>query len=241
MRINEIITEDTTPIDEAVYNGNLGITEFMEFVEMADDNLIEYVDKLINEGQNKEVWKVIQQFLGVNLKGPQFSVEESKNLSEVDDKAAQIMKLRRDFQKLQMSPGMGGKDMAEVMKKRKAKLKAQIAAIQAGGAAPTAPMANKPSAKRPVRKLAKGQNPDGSFSIEGVKETATAGATSAGNIASVPNANEYSPGKSKNVAAGKPGKMGKSPAQPKPKKQKPTDNALDMKNTNIFGGKAIKR
>jgi hypothetical protein len=41
---------------------------------------------------------------------------------------------------------------------------------------------------------------------------------------------------------GTPGKSGtKSPKVPKIKKQKPTDNALDMKGTSIFGGPAIKR
>ena len=30
-------------------------------------------------------------------------------------------------------------------------------------------------------------------------------------------------------------------AKKKPKKQKPTDNALDMKGTSIFGGPALKR
>jgi len=32
-----------------------------------------------------------------------------------------------------------------------------------------------------------------------------------------------------------------SSAKKKPKKQKPTDNALDMKGTSIFGGPALKR
>jgi len=54
-----------------------------------------------------------------------------------------------------------------------------------------------------------------------VKETASAGATSAGSIATVANPH---------VAH----------SQKKPKKQKPTDNALDMKGTSIFGG-PIKR
>jgi len=58
--------------------------------------------------------------------------------------------------------------------------------------------------------------------FEVIKETATVGATSAGNIASVANPH---------VAKYK---------GPKPKKQKPTDNALDMKGTSIFGG-PIKR
>jgi len=58
--------------------------------------------------------------------------------------------------------------------------------------------------------------------LEIIKETASAGATSAGNVASVANPH---------VAKYK---------GPTPKKQKPTDNALDMKGTSIFGG-PIKR
>ncbi len=74
-------------------------------------------------------------------------------------------------------------------------------------------------------------------------ETATAGATSAGNIATVANPHiSPGPARGKKSYTGTPGKSGsKSPAQPKPKKQKPTDNALDMK-TNIFGeGNFVKR
>ncbi len=74
-------------------------------------------------------------------------------------------------------------------------------------------------------------------------ETATAGATSAGNIATVANPH-ISPGPSrgKKSYTGSPGQSGtKSPKQPKPKKQKPTDNALDMK-TSLFGeGNFIQR
>ena len=72
-----------------------------------------------------------------------------------------------------------------------------------------------------------------------IKEQATAGATSAGNISTV-----VSP----HIAIGKDrfkksftGSPGKSPKVPLPKKQKPTDNALNMKGTSIFGGPAIKR
>lgn len=54
--------------------------------------------------------------------------------------------------------------------------------------------------------------------IKDIMET-TAGATSAGSVATVVN-----PGTKKK----------------KPKKQKPTDNALD-KDTNLFGGETIKR
>lgn len=74
-------------------------------------------------------------------------------------------------------------------------------------------------------------------------ESATAGSTSAGNIASIANPH-ISPGsaRGKTSFTGTPGRSGtKSPPQPKPKKQKPSDNALDMK-TSLFGeGNAIKR
>lgn len=74
-------------------------------------------------------------------------------------------------------------------------------------------------------------------------EDATAGATSAGNIASVANPHiSPGPARGKKSYTGTPGRSGsKAPAQPKPKMQKPGDNALDS-NTNIFGaGAAIKR
>lgn len=67
--------------------------------------------------------------------------------------------------------------------------------------------------------------------------------TTSQDIAAVPNPH-LSPGSARgNINyTGTPGKSGtKSPKQPKPKKQKPTDNALDMK-TSLFGGNAaIKR
>jgi hypothetical protein len=79
--------------------------------------------------------------------------------------------------------------------------------------------------------------------IRELLETATAGATSAGSIATVANPH-ISPGsaRGKKSYTGSPGKSGtKTPPQPKPKKQKPTDNALDMK-TSLFGeGNLIKR
>ena len=67
-------------------------------------------------------------------------------------------------------------------------------------------------------------------------EQATSGATSAGNIATVVNPH-LSPGsaRGKKSYTGSPGRSGtKSPPQPKAKKQKPKDNALDM-NYSIFG------
>lgn len=79
--------------------------------------------------------------------------------------------------------------------------------------------------------------------IKELIETATTGATSAANIATV-DAPHLSPGKARGKTSytGSPGKSGtKAPPQPRPKKQKPTDNALDMK-TSLFGeGNFIRR
>lgn len=84
--------------------------------------------------------------------------------------------------------------------------------------------------------------------MKGVKESATAGATSSGNIATVVNPH-LSPGtaRGKKSYTGDPwgGKSGtKSPPQPKPKQPKVKNgtakNALDMKN-NIFGENPIRR
>jgi len=78
--------------------------------------------------------------------------------------------------------------------------------------------------------------------IKDIIETATAGATASGNIASVVNPHIAIGNKAQQKSyAGVPGKMGKAPKHPKPKNQKPTDNALDMKGTSIFGGPMVKR
>lgn len=72
---------------------------------------------------------------------------------------------------------------------------------------------------------------------KGMAEDATAGATSSGAIATI-SAPQLSPGaaRGKKSYTGEPGKSGtKAPPQPKPKAQKPTDNALNMKGTSIFG------
>ena len=76
-----------------------------------------------------------------------------------------------------------------------------------------------------------------------IKEQATAGATSAGNISTVVSPHiAIGRDRFKKSFTGSPGKSGKkAPKVPLPKKQKPTDNALNMKGTSIFGGPAIKR
>lgn len=72
-----------------------------------------------------------------------------------------------------------------------------------------------------------------------VSESATAGATSSASIATVANPH-ISPGsaRGKKSYIGDPrtGRSGtKAPPQPKAKKIKPTDNALDMKDVSVFG------
>ena len=76
-----------------------------------------------------------------------------------------------------------------------------------------------------------------------ISEQATAGAKSSGNIATTVSPH-IAIGKDRfnKSFTGTPGKSGtKAPRVPKIKKQKPTDNALNMKGTSIFGGPAIKR
>ena len=76
-----------------------------------------------------------------------------------------------------------------------------------------------------------------------VQEQATAGATSAGNIATVTSPH-IAIGKDRFSKSyhGSPGKSGtKAPRVPKIKKQKPKDNALNMKDVSIFGGPLLRR
>ena len=76
-----------------------------------------------------------------------------------------------------------------------------------------------------------------------IKEQATAGATSSGNIATLSNPHVAAgPDRFKKSYTGSPGRSGtKAPNVPKPKMQKPTDNALTMPGTSLFGGPAISR
>lgn len=72
-----------------------------------------------------------------------------------------------------------------------------------------------------------------------INEDATAGATSSASIATVVNPGMTNKGKE--TAAGKPGKMAKKgPKQMSPKKQSPSDNALDS-NAGLMTGTPIKR
>jgi hypothetical protein len=80
-----------------------------------------------------------------------------------------------------------------------------------------------------------------------INETATAGATSAGSIATVANPHvAIGPDRNKKSYSGSPGKSGtKAPKLPKIVQAKNADgtakNAQDLKGVNIFGGGAVKR
>lgn len=84
-----------------------------------------------------------------------------------------------------------------------------------------------------------------------INEDATAGSTGAGNIAALVNPGSTLPKSARTRGTktnrnyvgdpfGNPASGTKTPPQPKPKKQKPTDNALDQ-NVGFFTGGALKR
>lgn len=84
--------------------------------------------------------------------------------------------------------------------------------------------------------------------IQEILESATAGATSSGSIATV-TAPHISPGKArgKKSYTGSPGSGSGTKAPPQPKVVQPKNsdgtakNGLDIKGSNLFGGSAIKR
>ena len=77
------------PINEAVYPGNLGFEEVFKFFADAskrNPKLVDIVQDLIDQGQNKEAWKIIQDFANVKLQGKQFSSE-----SQINERASDIV------------------------------------------------------------------------------------------------------------------------------------------------------
>jgi len=58
-------------LNEAAYHGNVGLAELFQFYDRAgknDPQLIEKVKTLLAQKKNKEVWKIVQDYLGVQLK-----------------------------------------------------------------------------------------------------------------------------------------------------------------------------
>lgn len=57
-------------IFEAAYKGNIGIVELFQFYERAkkeNPDLYDKVQNLVKQKKEKEVWKIIQDFLNVKL------------------------------------------------------------------------------------------------------------------------------------------------------------------------------
>jgi hypothetical protein len=57
-------------IFEAAYKGNIGIVELFQFYERAkkeNPDLYDEVQTLVKQKKEKEVWKIIQDFLNVKL------------------------------------------------------------------------------------------------------------------------------------------------------------------------------
>lgn len=61
--------------NEAAYKGNIGIMELFKFfakAEKQDPDLVAKVKKLISQGQDKMVWKIVQDYTGTKLVGKEF-------------------------------------------------------------------------------------------------------------------------------------------------------------------------
>lgn len=225
MKIGEILAESTFQ-QEASYEGNLGFEEVMRFFDLAekeDPMLADTVERLIARDQFGKAWEYIQKFLGVKLKGPQFSTEEDMELDELESPEQRRQRQLRDLQALGNDPE-AAKVLKKAMMARRQKLKGQNSKPKYTG-------------QIDPNKKVKTWNIESTESKKKVDEVATAGATSAGNIASIP-IGEIP--KDQKAWAGKPGKMGKGPKPVKAKPQKPTDNAIN-KNANLFTGEPIKR
>jgi hypothetical protein len=63
MKLSEFVN-----IDEASYEGNIGMMEMFKFYQLADQNTKYLMKKLISQGKNKEAWELLQKVVGVKLK-----------------------------------------------------------------------------------------------------------------------------------------------------------------------------
>lgn len=64
-----------TVATEAAYEGNIGIMELMQFFTKAGKEapeLVAKVKELIKKGEDKLVWKIVQDYTGTKLKGAEF-------------------------------------------------------------------------------------------------------------------------------------------------------------------------
>ena len=85
---------------EASYEGNIGIMELMKFFTEAGKEAPELVAKvknLIKKRQDKEVWKIVQDYTGTKLKGAEFEgaiIDEILGFATKRPKTATIKKKR---------------------------------------------------------------------------------------------------------------------------------------------------
>lgn len=209
MRINEVVMR------EAVYPGMMWLHEAYLFFTKAPENLQQEVEDMLENDQEDAAKKVIAEFLGITAEG---------HVAELNENPEAISTLKQTISDPYTDPKtrkIAQQKLAKFMKdldSKKSDPKFQKRAQLAK---------KKFTAKPKVWDL----------SSEGVSEAATAGATSAGNIASlligeIP--------KDQKAWAGSPGKMGKGPKPVKAKKQGPKDNAIN-RNANLFSGEPIKR
>jgi hypothetical protein len=66
------LTESRIQQLEASYEGNVGIMELIKFFNTAPKDLVSQVKELIKQHDDKEVWKIVQQYTNVKLKGKEF-------------------------------------------------------------------------------------------------------------------------------------------------------------------------
>ena len=66
------LTESRIQQLEASYEGNVGIMELITFFNTAPKDLVSQVKELIKQHDDKEVWKIVQQYTNVKLKGKEF-------------------------------------------------------------------------------------------------------------------------------------------------------------------------
>jgi hypothetical protein len=70
MKITEIITESAkidTSVNEASYEGNVGIMELIKFKQTATSEQRQQFTKLMNDGDIEGVWQLVQDVTGVKL------------------------------------------------------------------------------------------------------------------------------------------------------------------------------
>jgi hypothetical protein len=58
---------DISTLAEAVYPGNIGIMELIQFYQKAKPNDIVTVKQLIKDKKSTEAWSIIQKILGIKL------------------------------------------------------------------------------------------------------------------------------------------------------------------------------